>query len=56
MDYKFKNIVVDLEDDLVGVMTYFKDRQRIKTYWFSMPETLDINKLLEDTEKIINKL
>ncbi len=56
MDYKIKNIVVDLEDDLVGVMTYFKDRQRIKTYWFSMPETLDINKLLEDTEKIINKL
>jgi len=55
MDYKFKNITIDLEDDLVGVMTYFKDKGRVKTYWFSMPQTLDIDKLLEDTDKIINK-
>jgi len=55
MDYKFKNITIDLEDDLVGVMTYFKDKQRVKTYWFSMPEALDIDKLLEDTKKIINR-
>ena len=55
MNYKFKNITIDLEDDLVGVMTYFKDTQRVKTYWFSMPEALDIDKLLKDTEKNINK-
>jgi len=55
MDYKFKTITIDLEDDLVGVLTYFKDKGRVKTYWFSMPEALDIDKLLIDTEKIINK-
>jgi hypothetical protein len=55
MDYKFKNITIDLEDDLVGVMVYFKETSKIKTYWFSLPDILDIDKLMKDTTKIINK-
>jgi len=54
MNYKFKNITIDLEDELVGVLTYFPERGKIKTYWFSFPDSLDINKLLEDTKKIID--
>jgi hypothetical protein len=55
MNHKIKQLTIDLDDELVGVLVYFKDIEKIKTYWFSLPDTLDIDLLISDTNKIINK-
>ena len=56
MDYRFKQIVLDLDDDTIGVVVIFYDEtqiSRIKTYYFKSEETTDVNVILDKTKIVI---
>ena len=57
MNYKFKEVRLDLERDTIDVVVAFqvnRNRFQIKHYTFDAPDEIDIEDLLEQTKKIID--
>lgn len=57
MNYKFKEVRLDLErDDIIVVVAFQENRNRwqLKEYKFEAPEEIDINELLDKTKRIID--
>ena len=56
MTYRFKQVVLDLDDDTIGVVVAFNDGSnihKIKTYYFKSEETTDVNEILDKTKIVI---
>ena len=56
MNYKFKEVRLDLERDTIMVVVAFqvnRNQWQLKNYTFEAPEEIDINELLERTKKVI---
>ena len=56
MNYKFKEVRLDLERDTIVVMVAFQEnrnRWRLKEYKYDAPDEIDIDELLEKTKRII---
>ena len=58
MNYKFKEVRLDLERDTIMVVVAFqvnRNQWQLKNYTFEAPEEIDINELLDRTKKVIFK-
>jgi len=58
MNYKFKEVRLDLERDTIDVVVAFqvnRNQWQLKHYTFEAPEEVNIEELLERTKKIIFK-
>jgi len=56
MNYKFKEVRLDLERDTITVVVSFqfnRNQWQLKNYTFEAPEEIDINELLDRTKKVI---
>lgn len=56
MNYKFKEVRLDLERDTIIVVVAFqvsRNQWQLKNYTFEAPEEIDINELLDRTKKVI---
>lgn len=56
MNYKFKEIRLNLETDEVSVMVAFQEnrnRWKIQEYKFDCPDEIDIDELLDKTKRLI---
>jgi hypothetical protein len=56
MNYKFKEVRLDLERDTIMVVVAFqvnRNQWQLKNYTFEAPEEIDINELLDRTKKVI---
>ena len=57
MEYKFKQVMLDLEQDTVSVFVAFKEtpnRWNIREYKFDAEEETDVEELLNKTKVIID--
>jgi hypothetical protein len=57
MEYKFKQVMLDLEQDTVSVFVAFKESQNrwnIREYKFDAEEETDVEELLNKTKIIID--
>jgi hypothetical protein len=58
MNYKFKEVRLNLEKDTIDVVVAFqvsRNQWQLKHYTFDAPDEIDINKLLERTKSEIFK-
>jgi hypothetical protein len=56
MNYKFKEVRLDLERDTIVVMVAFQEnrnRWRLKEYKYDAPDEIDIQELLDKTKRLI---
>ena len=56
MNYKFKEVRLDLERDTITIVVSFQEnrnRWRLKEYIFDALDEIDIDELLEKTKRII---
>jgi hypothetical protein len=56
MNYKFKEVRLDLERDTIDVVVAFQEKRnrwQLKHYTFPAPDEIDIDELLKETKRVI---
>ena len=56
MNYKFKEVRLDLERDIIDVVVAFQEKRnrwQLKHYKFPAPDEIDIDELLKETKRVI---